>query len=457
MPTRNETNSLRKGYLFPGDVIVQDVLLVTQYGEVIDIKPITIELNIYENLSEHYLQCDAVISDAVGLIDSLEGNEREGLLGGFNGGEVLVVRYTLPTDDAIESVHIFAVYELADRNRIAEKQEVYTISAISFEAYQSSTRKISRAYGPNLISEMVRGLVDENLYNRNVKDLYRNYREVTQARLEKTNTYDATNGLQKLIIPNMSVDDAIDFLASEADNDKHVPMYVFYENARGFNFRDIGNLVLQDPVRTFTYLPSNVGAEDADVDEKFKDYSKIISYSVLQQTNLLKNAKEGLFRSRVINLDILKKNKREVVFEYDKEVSKFNKLQPFRIAGSSEGNPQIWMMNSRTGHDQDPLFTSENPLPKRINQFVARRRSYRKHIYNNAMEVTVPGDNSMCIGDTVYLSIPVATDLQERDGKEDKYLSGKYLITRMRHKFTLGKKQEFYSIIQCVKDTGIEI
>ena len=74
MPTRNETNSLRKGYLFPGDVIVQDVLLVTQYGEVIDIKSITVELNIYENLSEHYLQCDAVISDAVGLIDSLEGN-----------------------------------------------------------------------------------------------------------------------------------------------------------------------------------------------------------------------------------------------------------------------------------------------------------------------------------------------------------------------------------------------
>lgn len=457
MPTRNETNSLRKGYLFPGDVIVQDVLLVTQLGEIIDIKPITIELNIYESLSAHYLQCDAVISDAVGLIDSMEGSERDGLLGGFNGGEVLIVRYTLPTEDAIESVHVFGVYELADRNRLSEKQEAYVISAVSFESYQCATRKISRAYGPNVISEMVRSIVDENVYNRNVKDLYRNYREVTQARLEKQNTYDPTNGLQKLIIPNMSVDDAIDFLASEADNDNHVPLFVFYENARGFNFRDINNLVLQDPIRSFTYLPSNVGADDAPTEEKFKDFSKIMSYEVIRQTNLIDNAKAGLFRSRTINLDILKKSKRETVFEYDKEVSKFNKLQPYRIAGSSEGNPQIWMMNSRTGHDQDSLFNPENPLPKRLNQFVGRRRSYRKHIYNNMMEVTVPGDNGMCVGDTVYLSIPVATDLEERNGKEDKYLSGKYLITRIRHKFTLGKRQEFYSIIECVKDTGIEI
>lgn len=457
MPSRGENNSLRKGYLFPGDVVVQDVLLITQLGEIIDIKPITSEVNIYESLSEHYLQCDVAVMDAVGLIDSMEGNDREGLLGGFNGGEVLAIRYTLPTEDAIESVHLFGIYELTNRIRVSEKQEAYTISAISFEAYQSSTRKISRSYGPNVISEMVRSIVDENIYNRIVKDLYRNYREVTQARVEKTNTYDPTSGLQKLIIPNMTVDDTINFLASEADNDNHVPLFVFYENARGFNFRDINNLVLQEPIRSFTYLPSNVGANEAPTEEKFKDFSKIMAYEVINQTNLIENAKAGLFRSRVINLDILKKNKREVVFEYDKEVSKFNKLQPFRIAGSSEGNPQIWMMNSRTGHDQDALFDPERPLPKRLNQFVARRRSYRKHLYNNSMAVTVPGDNSMCVGDVIYLSIPVATDLAERNGKEDKYLSGKYLITRLRHKFTLGKKQEFYSIIECVKDTGIEI
>ncbi|MEK9698979.1 MAG: hypothetical protein VW270_24595 [Candidatus Poseidoniales archaeon] len=103
------------------------------------------------------------------------------------------------------------------------------------------------------------------------------------------------------------------------------------------------------------------------------------------------------------------------------------------------------------------ILETENPLPKRINQHLPRRLSYYAHIYNTIVEVTVPGNSELNVGDVVELSIPNATTINKLDGKKDKYLSGKYLITSLRHKFGGTTGTEFTTFIECVKDTGIEI
>lgn len=455
------TQETVKGYRFAGDIEVKDLMLISQIGEIVDISKIALEVNIFQSISEHYLQAEVVISDSLAMLQSFGGDRKNGIQGGFNGGEVLVVTYKTKDDTLDFKKHFFGVYDISERQRVDEKVETYVLNCVSAEAYRTSTRKICRAFGGtkgNVISNMVRTVVDEFLYDREIKDLHRNYREVLGVRIEKDVNIDPTNGLQRFVIPNMTVDDTIDFFAREADCDTHSPYYLFYEHGNGFNFRDLNNLTQQEPKERYVYLSTNILDEEDDPELAVRDYQKIIDYNVIRQTDILGNVRSGLFRSKTINLDILKKNKSEYIFDYDKEYKRFNRLQNWKIPGQVDHDPVIYMMQSRTGHDVCcPVFEPENHLPKRVNEFVARRKSYERHIFNTLVEITVPGNSELNVGEVIDVVIPNATTLDKTDGKKDKYLSGKYLITKVRHKFGGTTGTVFTTFLECVKDTGIEI
>jgi len=447
------SRSNRTGYLYAGDIDVKQALLVSQTGQIIDIMKLVLEYNFFQSLHEHYMQCDIVVQDALGVLDSLKGDSRAGLAGGFTGGEMLFVKFEVPGNET--QVLAFAIYELTERQRVDEKIESYLLSGISPEAYFASVKKISRAYGPNTIDKMIRSITDEFVYSRQIKDLYRSYRQVTNCRIDKDVFFRETNGLQKYVIPNMSVDATIDMLAREADCLGHAPYFLYYEDFLGFKFEDVNNLVQEDVSHRFTYLPTIGNEADKETEDRYRDSSKIIDYTVQKQSNILQNAQGGLFRSKTINVDILRKNKTESVFNYEKEHSRFNTLQKFKIPGQVTGDPLIFMTQSRNNHDQDNIFRSERPYPKKINRNLGSQSSYKRHLFNTVLEVTVPGDETLYVGRTIYLEIPVATTLNKKDGQQDKYLSGKYLVTKVRHQ--IKKSEQFFTYIECAKDTGIEI
>jgi len=455
------TEETVKGYRFAGDIEVKGIVLISQTGEVVDIGKIVLEVNIFQSLNKHYLECEVVVSDSLSILQSLKGDRNKGIQGGFNGGEVLIISYRTKDDSLSYKTHFFGVHEVSDRMRVDEKVESYILNGISAEAYRTSYRRISRSYGGtkgNLISNMIKSIVDEFVYDKDIKSIHRNYRQVVGKSVDKKIEIDSTSGLQRFVIPNMTIDDTIRFLTSEADNDKHIPYYMFYEASDGFRFKDLNNLVTQDPKERYVYVATNVKEEEDDPELAVRDFQKIISYDSIRQTDLLFNTKAGLFRSKTINLDILKKNKSEVVFNYENEYEKFSKLQKWKIPGQVDDDPVVYMMTSRTGHDVCcPVFEPENHLPKKINQFTSRKKSYERHIFNSVLEVTVPGNSELDVGDIIKLDIPNATTLDDYDGKKDKYLSGNYLITKIRHKFGGTTGTEFTTFIECVKDTGIEI
>lgn len=450
-----------EGYRFPGDIEVKHCLLVAQDGTIVDISKLALEISVFQSLTEHYLQCEVLMSDATALFNSFEGDRQNGVQGGFNGGEVLVLTYKTRSKDLPFKTHFFGVYEIAERQRLDDKIETYVMNCVSAEAYRTATRKVSRAFGGtggNLISNMVKTLVDEFVYDQEIKDLHRNYQQVLNVRIAKEVNIDPTNGSQRYVIPNMTVDDTIKFFAKEADNNNHIPYFMFYENSKGFNFKDLNNLVQQEPKERYVYVSTNVKDDNNDSETKIEDYQKIISYTVLRNTNILGNGKAGLFRSKVINLDILKKNKSEYNFRYEKEFSNFNTMQKWKIPGDTPDNGVIYMMQTRIGHDVCcPVFEPENHLPKRINQFIPRRQSYIRHVFNQLMEVSVVGNSELDVGDVINLELPNPTTLGKADKKQDKYLSGNWLITKIRHKFAGDSGSEFTTILECVKDTGIEI
>lgn len=446
------------GYKHAGDVDIRTLKYVSASGQVIDIEPIVVEFSVYQSITEHYLQCDLVLNDSIGLVNTINDSKGTDIQGGFSGGDMLIVSYKTNTPELPYVNHMFALHELTDRRRLEERSEVYFLSGISVEAYSSSGNKISRAYGGSSgsdISSMVSSVVDEFILSAGIKNIQESYRKALKISLQKNNDIDETVGNHKFIIPNLSVDDTIQFLCAEADSADHIPYFFFYENNNGFNFKNLGSLVSQDVKQKYQYIPSNFTETTADFrSDDYTESSNIISFLVLKQNDYLENLENGLFKSKTIQLDILKKNKNEVNYNYENYFPKFKKLQRFKIAGSVEsGDPVIRMVTSRDGHQSDKIFENENPTPKKIGSTVAQSESYYTHIFNTCVEVAVPGDTNINVGDVIYLSIPPATNVKDQLLMEDKYLSGKYLVTKVRNKIIDGSDM-MTTIAECVKDTS---
>ena len=447
------------GYRSPGDIDVRKFTLITGSGQIIDLQSLVLEFSVYQDIFEHYIQCDVILNDSVGLINTINGDKDNGIVGGFSGGEVLVVSYRSNDDSLPWKNHFFSLYELTDRKRIEERSESYFLSGVSVEAYPAMSNKICRAYGGgggNTISKMMRSIVDEFVYTESIKSLHYNYRDTVGFRQIKEIDIDSTIGLQKYVIPNLTVDDTIDFLAGEADSDDHIPFYIFYENSKGFNFKNLSNLIKQDVKETFSYLPSNANEGKRTSQNENFDRTKLMSFDVIKQSSFVENMESGLFKSKTIHIDIHRKSKREVIFDYNDYAPKFTKLQPYKIPGELSTAPLVRMSTSRTGHDTDPLFSKEAPTPKRYTEVAAQSDSYQAHIFNTVVEASIAGDSELDAGDVIYLSIPVASTSEDQSGEEDKYLSGKYIITKLRHKMLDGS-DSFTTLLECAKDTSTRL
>ncbi len=449
------------GYKHAGDYDVRTFKLITATGQSIDIEPLTVEFSLYQSLFEHYMQCDLVLNDSLGLLNTINPLKGGDIQGGFSGGDLLVVSYKSNDDSLPYKTNVFVLYEMTDRKRIEENSEAYFFSGISVEAYTASSNKISRAYGGgsgNNTSKMIESIIKEFLLSTNSTGVYASLKQFVSYSISKEIDIEQTNGNHKFVIPNLSVDDSIEFICKEADSDDHIPYFMFYENSSGFNFKNLGSLIQQEPKETYTYTPSNYsnGYKDKPKEE-YTEATNIRSFDVIKQSDYLQNQDSGMFRSRSIYLDVLRKSKREVIYKYDDYFPKFKKLQEYKIPGSDPelmGDSVVRMATSRFGHDTDSLFLDETPAVKKHSETAAQSDSYFSHIFNTQVEVVIPGDSELDVGDVIYLNIPPATNVLDQALTSDKYLSGKYLITKLRNKF-LDDSESMSTVLECVKDTAI--
>lgn len=453
-----DTFELQKGYRGPGDVEIQNMVLVSPVGTSIDIRPIVVEFSVYQNLFDHHLSCELVLNDSLGLISNLNSERNDEFLG-YTGSELLFVSYKTRDDSSPLIRNVFGLHELTDRQRLDEKNESYVLNGVSIEAYTTKLQNVSRALGRGTgkeIHKMVESLIDEFYINNELLGFYKSYQNIFSYTVRKGKTIDTTNGRHKFVIPNLTVDETMGFLCSQADNDKHIPVFMFYEDNTGYNFRDLNKLVEQDVKAKYQYLPSNATL-DPKKTTQYLDSTNITAFKVVKQTSYLRNQLSGMFLAKTINVDILQKKKKEISYSYDTAKSKFSKLQSdFDIPFLGLQNSAQYMFTSRTGHSKSGSpFQSENPAVKKINEFAAPKKSYMRYIFNTVLEVTVPGDSTLNVGDTVYLNIPNASDLESLDNKQDKYLSGKYIITKLRQKMRGQSGDGFISVFECAKDFRI--
>lgn len=387
--------------------------------QVIDLRGKYSYLEINESIFENTMYGSIGIIDSIGMIEDLP----------IIGEEIITVRYrTSPSSFLMDKE--FRVYAL--ENAVLTKEQgslSYILRFCSPEMFTSEKFRVRRSYKNKKIVDIV-------------QDLY--------AQLDSDKPFinaDDTSNSQNIVVSNMKPLQAINMACNLAKSpSQKSSFFLFYENRDGFNFRNIESLytagtqtVLSKKFRTSEGLSSE---PDPDT------LNQIIAFTFKKQFDHLNSVGLGMFKNKTIGLDMLVKSAREVVFDYNEEFSTMGKTQDgFKLISDDfdaiDDSQQIKLVTSRTLRNKSSYFKNHNGEPsfeKTMEDIYPFRLSAAHQIYSQCLEVIVPGNTNLMAGTIVDIDLPsMRMSHLPVVEKRHKTMSGRYLVSSIKHTFGGGK------------------
>ena len=279
------------------------------------------------------------------------------------------------------------------------------------------------------------------------------------------------------IAPSWSPLKAINWCAARSFSAAtQAPNYMFFESNKGFYFESIEDLIVNqrtanDIFAEYIWFPGAATIQGPNKSnfkyvkpELAKQYGIVRNMKPFTMIDVLKGQDAGYYASDLIVNDLTLKTFQNYPFDYYAAHKQFNNLEDYTVSGSSLSNAP----NKKT-----QMFSSKlqkNPQ----NYKVVRTRQYKAHndladplyekwsIQRNSLlfelssmrlEIEVPGRTDIEVGKLVNFlypkSIEKTPDLLSTDVL-DPYMSGLYMITAIRHHFTLNKHTMY---IELAKDS----
>ena len=441
---------------FAGDYDLKNIFLHNHFGEVIDIKNLVQELNIYESIYKNALTGSVIIIDAQNLIAKLEiqGTER--------------ISFTLKTPGAIDersiinasesTGHPFHVYKITDRKQLAPGTLLYTLHFGSREFMRNLRTKVSQAYDGRLDMSVLNILTDENYLDS-----------------KKEMTYEPCGNSDKVVVPNIRPFDAINMIASKSLPEKSSGVgYYFYETTKGFHFRSWDNMIsvngqhTRDTKQQFYYMPLNI--TDKNIEDKINhDYKAVESYRFINNFHdVAANTVGGTYGHRVISYNLFDKSfqQDDYNYHYDFNFSKHtetagrNRSEKYAIAESFVDEDDLTVSDypeSRVSlqsttkflHNEDKgavygldVLQDGKLTGKRIAQ-------QAQVVQGTVLKLVVKGQSYLEAGDLIEFKLR-SIDEKNPDGEEDPQYAGKYVITKIRHQIS---PEKYMMVLECTKDS----
>ena len=366
----------------------------------LDVASTIIEISIFENMFAESISGNIVLLDRFNLVvnSPIVGNEKLTLTFMDANGEELTLNFKL------YSLNSYSIENLASNS--------YTLNFTSEEYFSSANFTISRAYKNLTISEIVS----------------RVFRELeTDKKIE----IEETDYLQDLIIPSWNPFKALNWLAARAISAKYEgASFLFFENFDGYKFKTIESYMDEKPSRIY----KNVTVPYTEITD---DYYPIRHLSVKDTFNIMVNQMSGMYSSRVITHDIVKRKSEIMDFDYEESFKKYKHL------GKGTLSPKV-VDNSLDYTDRPDGII--NIIPKHFKLFSNEAQGYNSQkektlqirksqfaqLNNLKIDIVIDGDLKLRTGQILNILTP---DPQASD-EWDPYLSGNYLITAIRHIFS---------------------
>lgn len=462
--TPQNLNAPRKA----GDIHIEEIVIVDKSGAEINIQALLIELNIFEDVFSNFLYGNIVLSDGQGLIEKLP----------IIGDEYLRIKCGTPGFDEEDLFYrTFRVYAVGDRNVVAsDRLQQYTLHFCSQEAIADTLLPFSKTYSGRI--DTVVGNIFQD-YLELPRNLFGSTDNKSIQESENTTSLlvlGKTSNSIKFTSPMWTPAETINWLASKSlpEHSKGAN-YLFFETNKQFVFGSIEQLIEMQLNKNilmehYIYTPANVMDDGRDTNFLYtrpaldKSYRIVESFSIENNFNTLTNLQNGYFANKLFKFDVIKKDYTTHDFDYVAQFEDYKHIET--IEGRSGGSffPRGTLRNPDTKMMVYPshpeLYTgAKNNASDMIENTLQNRISLLNDLNNYKINVTVNGRSDIEVGGIVRFDFPSITPkdetTMESDGT-DKYLSGLYLITAVRHKITPIKHMMIMELVKDSTKTSLE-
>lgn len=399
----------------------------------VNVSNITSQVFVYEDLFSNF------ISSNISLLD---GTTLQNLLP-VVGGEIVTMDVgTIGSGKNIRKLKSsFVVFKMSTRERIKMDVEAYTLNLITQEQLIDSTTSIHRAY-TKPIHEIIKDVVNEYLTPISGKRLV---------------SFEETKGIHNIIATGITASAFIKQLIREAESVEYPSsIYVFYETIEGYHFHTLDGLYDKKESHTFIYDELALSPATPKASSVLKNN---ISYLTIDNSfNLLNGQIGGQYTIEVASFDPLTKTFQKNQYSYDKDF-KEQKYNNKTLASSTLSkyfaNPTVSNFIVTDSHrstvdyvvDKD---SDSQSIYRRRQDFMAKERSTMHQYGTMRIHASVPGNPDVIVGQTIKLAIPRADDTEEGKRKNDRLISGKYIVTAVAHKID-AHTGDYATVMECMR------
>lgn len=445
-PTPEQTSSSSvgdrtKGIIYTKDYNIIAINLLSGQFPNLDLKPSMVELSYFEDIYSNSVSGQVLISDAQGYIEKL----------GIHGNEYLRIAFGKDDNEKIRIDKLFRVYKISSRQKTSGfDSEVYALYFCSDELVISEQYRISKSYVGKPIDNII-------------KDILKTYLKVSDHKY-KENNIESTKGVYSIIIPNFKPFEALNWLARSGMSSSSVGAdMLFFENAEGYNFKSLQTLFKKEPYNTYHYRPKNIKTN------KYGDPGdaamfNILGYEITKSFDTLEGVSSGMFANRLLTIDPLLRRYEITDFNYDEYQKKAKSMNPNSVVNNLENRfgdtlyqtPEGCYKLTVTNKNQEKVdYIKQRPggiTKDAFSEVVFSQRKSQLALTNyTRMKFFVAGDPNITVGTTINFRMLTQDPSSEKDPKEvDKYYSGKYLITAVRHMVQITG---YTTVIEAVKES----
>ena len=382
-------------------------------------------IDYYESILSPSISVQVKILDVDGTLTSR----------GVYGGEKLAIRIKADKDSEFEDFVITPEDHELILNSIKDitsgvKQQTTTLQFVSKDLIKNEAAKINKRYVGNITDSVKDILTKDPKGIQTTKSIDDVDRAVNNFAFvgNQHNAFDIIQRLQ-----------AKAGRAGFDDDKKSDYGFMFFENHDGYHFKSIRALFEPEP--KVTYIKSE-GSTSSDF--------VIHDYNFTSGNDVVLNLKSGLYNNETTFVELDKTKITKVKFNMT-EVADLE--LPPKIPVNMEGKPsRIMLRVIDTGvhqHYEENSTTLENMQPL-TDLAVYQNKSYARFALLNtqSLNITVTLNPDLRAGQTIGVSFPVAEYKTEMGDENSNDISGKYLISHLRHEFEGGNFRTHLRLIR---------
>ena len=352
---------------------------------------------------------------------------------GVYGGEKLAIKIVAGKDSEFEDFVITPEDHELILNSIKDitsgvKQQTATLQFVSKDLIKNETAKINKRYVGNITDSVKDILTKDPKGIQTTKSIDDVDRAVNNFAFvgNQHNAFDIIQRLQ----PKAGG-------SGYDDKTKSDYGFLFFETFDGYHFRSIRSLF--EPKPDFEYEKSEISPPPPFV---------IDNYSFSSGNDVVLNLKSGLYNNKTTFVELDKTKITEVKFNMTEAADLT--LKPPKVPVNIEGKPsRIMLRVADTGVHQKKGSKLEDVQPF-TDLAVYQNKSYARFALLNSqsLNITVGLNPELRAGQTIGVRFPDVESTSGIGDENSKDISGKYLISHLRHEFEGGKFRTHLRLIR---------